>query len=348
MGTYVPPPPPQKQGGGGGGGLIGWSFLTALATILFGLSLAANVVLLLLVLILGAVAGGGADAAGGVLTRTVVEGGDDKIAVVPVEGIIEPIMAGQVIAAIEKAAEDDAVVAVVLSIDSPGGGVTPSDEIHHAVERLKADTGKPVVALLNSLAASGGYYAACGAQEIIAQPTTLTGSIGVLLSRWDLTGFGEKYGIADGSIVSTGSDFKTAGDFFTELEPDQRAYLVAVIDDSFDSFKRVVLAARKSEMDANEVTIDEVANGKIFSTRQALALGLIDAQGYAKDAHAAAARLAGVTNPTVIRYDRPPTALEALGVDGGAAGTPAAGLALDAATLDALMTPRLQYLWKGR
>ena len=344
-----PPPQPAPQRGGGGS-----SLLTAVAAGIFIVSLLANVVLVLIVVILAATAASSAAGGAALLQRTVVrDGGGATVAVVPVEGIIDGLAAEIFADALERAAGESNLAALVLSIDSPGGGVTPSDEMYQAVLQFKADhPTTPVIAQLNGLAASGGYYVACAADDVVAQRTTLTGSIGVLLSRYDLTGLGEKIGVADGSIVSTGAPFKTVGDPFTELTDEQADYLRGVIDDSFETFKAVVQKARGPALAKAGTTVDAVANGKIFSSRQALALGLIDQEGYPGDAYALAEARAGVTGATIVRYDRPPTVFEALGVKspggGGAAAPAGVGVSVDADLIHGLTTPRLMYLWRGR
>jgi protease-4 len=217
--------------------------------------------------------------------------------------------------------------------------------MYHHVLQFKQKHNVPVIAQFDGIAASGGYYVACAADEIVAQRTNLSGSIGVLLQRFDLSELGDKVGIADGSIVSSGSRFKTVGDPFTELTEEQREYLTSVIDDSLETFKTVVVKARQSAFDSADVTVDDVATGKIFSSQQALELGLIDAVGYPTDAYAAAETRAGLAaGATVVRFERTPTFFEALGA---AEGGIAPGVQVDADLIHDMMTPRLMYLWRG-
>ncbi|MEM8874557.1 MAG: signal peptide peptidase SppA [Planctomycetota bacterium] len=342
-----PPPflqgPPPKQRGN-----IGSAILTSCATVLFAVSLFGNVLFLGFIL-LGYFASKSIDPVDlQIIQTTAYEGGRSKIAVIPIEGIITNDKANDVRAFLNRARQDPNVKAIVLSIDSPGGGVTPSDEIYADILQYKADTGDYVVAHLNGLAASGGYYVACAADEIVAQRTTLTGSIGVLLQRYDLTGLSDKVGIADGSIVSTGAAYKTTGDPFSQLTTDEREYLTSVIDDSFTTFKTVVTAARQPAMNSAGASIDEVANGKIFSSDQAQKLGLIDVQGYRADAYARAEAGAGINNATVIRYDMPVSPFEGLlGVDAPIGGKAGLNIELGGDLIDELTTPRLLYLWRG-
>ncbi|MEM6560314.1 MAG: signal peptide peptidase SppA, partial [Planctomycetota bacterium] len=326
-------------------GNIGSAILTGCATVLFAISLIGNV-LFAGFIVLGYFASQSIDPVDlQIIETTVYEGGRSKIAVIPIEGVITGETAADVRAFLNRARDDASIDAIVLSIDSPGGGVTPSDEIYADVLQYKADTGDYVVAQMNGVAASGGYYVACAADEIIAQRTTLTGSIGVLFQRYDLTGLSDKIGIADGSIVSTGATYKTTGDPFTKLSPDERDYLTSVIDDSFATFKSVVTKARQPALTSAGSTIDDVANGKIFSADQAEKLGLIDAQGYRADAYAAAEIGAGISNATVIRYDMPISPFEGLlGVEAPVG----VNLDIGAELIDELSTPRLLYLWRGK
>ena len=167
-----------------------------LATVLLVLSAVANAVLVLVVIALVAAVAGSYQ--GEPMLERVIEPGprSAKIAVIGIQGVVDEEMASLVARQVDRAAKDGHVVAVILRISSPGGGLTASDEVYHTVKTHLSDTGKPVVAAMGSVAASGGYYIACAADRIVAQPTTITGSIGVIAQFFYLnTLMTEKLGI---------------------------------------------------------------------------------------------------------------------------------------------------------
>lgn len=337
---YPPPPPPMmppwmmmpppKSGGG-------WAraILVTLATTVFGLSLTLNLYLLLYT---GLFSGGDA----GSISSAVIEPGDasQTIAVVPVEGIIDRNSSERFDRWMRAVEGDNRVKALVIALDTPGGEVTASDQIYERVRKFRTEKKIPVVALMQSAAASGGYYIACAADHIVAHPTTITGSIGVRMDRIKMAGLAEKYGVEDSSIHATGAPLKTADSMLLPDTPELREYLTSIVDDSFDRFKQVVRDGRK----LSEAQLAAVANGKVYTAGQALPLKLIDAVGYAPDAYAKAASLAGLSRPRVMRYRSTPTLLEALGMRAAA---PGVELRLDRSVLDRLVAPRLMYHWNG-
>ncbi len=343
MPPMMPPPmfmqpPPRERG-------FARAIFMTLATTIFGLSLAANVYLLLF----SGLMSGGMSAR----QNTIVEGDPlERVAIIPVSGVIMT-EAAQQFERFMRMAEDDAnVKAIVLEIDSPGGTVTASDEIHHRIMRFKKNRpGVPVVATMGSLAASGGYYVACAADYVFAQPTTMTGNIGVLFPRYNVSELADKWGIEETTLESTGADFKNAGSMFQPEDPRDVAYFQSIIDKSFVQFKDVVRNGR-----GNKLTkpLDEIANGKIYLGPDALALGLVDQVGYLDDAYAYAAQ--GLKRPQVVRYANPPSLLEALSaksnvgaVSASVGGEKGGGVnvQLDWRKLQELTTPRMLYLWRG-
>lgn len=330
--VFFPPPLPPR-------GSFARAIFTTLATTVLGISLALNVYLLL-------ASGIGANAAA--ITRTTLRPGDSsqKIAVLPLKGIILDEAVARFDRFLRTAADDPNVKAVIVLIDSPGGGVTASDMIHRQLRDFRARKSVPVIVSMESLATSGGYYVACGADHILAQRTTITGNIGVLLQNFNAAGLMEKLGVQDATITSSGTPFKDSGSPFRPPTPEDTAYLQSLIDSAFVTFKQVVSEGRSGKLKA---PIAEVANGKAFSGEEALRLGLVDEIGYLDDAIAQAMARAGLGNPMVERYDRSPTLGEQLfGVFSPTAPPGVVNITLDASVVGELTTPRLMYLWSGR
>jgi protease-4 len=248
------------------------------------------------------------------LIETVVLGeSGPKIAMIDIDGVIseqsgdrdllEPFPEGMVARVREQLgrARDDATVrALLLRINSPGGTVTGSDIIHRELLRFKRDRGIPVVAHFMGVAASGAYYVAMAADEVIAQPTAVTGSIGVIFVGVNVSGLMEKLGVADQTL--TAGDQKDAGSWLRPMKPGERAHLQAVLDDMHARFKQIVLAGRP-QLDAARV--ETLADGRIFSADQALHNGLVDGLGDLEEAVAVTERRAGLTSSRVVIYHRP-------------------------------------------
>ncbi|MCD6281671.1 MAG: signal peptide peptidase SppA [Deltaproteobacteria bacterium] len=193
----------------------------------------------------------------------------------PAIGIIEikgPIMdASETLDTIDNYEKDNAVRAVIIRIDSPGGKIGPSQEIYSRL--LKLNKVKPVVASMSSMAASGGYYIALASRCIYALPGTITGSIGVLIQFVDISKGLNKLGINAETI--TGGKLKDAGSPFRPLTKPERAYFKAIIDDLHEQFMEVVSKGRKLPMK----DVKKLADGRVFTGRQAKKLGLIDRIG---------------------------------------------------------------------
>lgn len=215
----------------------------------------------------------------------------DKVAVLPVTGLIAD--SEGTIEQLKKFAKDDSVKAIVLRINTPGGGVGPSQEIHEEVKKLRGK--KVVVASLGALAASGGYYIACAAQKIYANPGTITGSIGVIMQFVNVKDLIEKIGLK-GMVVKSGA-FKDIGSPLREMNPQERELLQGVIDNVHSQFIAAVAEGRKMERDS----VAKIADGRIFSGEQAKSLGLVDALGNLEDAVTEAGKLAKIEGePRVI------------------------------------------------
>jgi len=198
---------------------------------------------------------------------------------------------------IRTAADDKNVRAVILVVDSPGGGVTASDIIYNELRKFKeSDPERKVVALFEDLAASGGYYVAAGSDYIIAHPTTITGSIGVLISSINLKGFGDKYGIKSVTIASGKN--KDMLNPFKDLSEEQQKLLQTTVDEMYRRFVKIVAEGRSLP----EEEVMKIADGRLLTATEALNSRLIDRIGYWDDAMAETCRLLKVESVKVIRY----------------------------------------------
>jgi protease-4 len=223
--------------------------------------------------------------------------------------------------------------------------------VYHRILQYKKKTGNKVVVSMGAMATSGGYYISCAADEIIAQRTTLTGNIGVLMERFNLSKLAEKWGVQETTLHSTGSDFKTVGSMFREETPQETAYLLGLVDDFYTTFKNVVKEGRGSKLKA---PMETIANGKVYTATEAEKMGLVDRMGYASDAYASAASLAGLSKPHVVRYESTASFMSLFGATSNLPGASTAvningvNVNVDGKMLDHLATPRAMYLWKGQ
>ena len=234
-----------------------------------------------------------------VLMATVSEDGlpmgGAKVAVVEIEGIIVDGTAA--VRELREHAENPSIKAVVLRVNSPGGVVAPTQEIFAAIQRARK-AGKPVVATLGAVAASGGYYVAAAADRIYANPGTLTGSIGVVMQLANIEGLLKKVGV-EYVVVKAGS-YKDVGNFARTMSPDERKMLQALLDDVYSQFVDAVAEGRGLER--KEVLA--FAEGRIYSGQQALALKMVDEMGGFEDAVEAAGKLANISGRPKLIYPR--------------------------------------------
>ena len=206
--------------------------------------------------------------------ETVVDGSStEQIAVIPIHGVIDDAMVQRFEKMISSAEKNSSVKAIVLDVDSPGGAVTSSDEIYHRIQTVREK--KHVVASISGLGASGAYYISCTAEYVYAEPTSLTGSIGVIMPSYNIHKLTESYGIEETTIVADGGTYKNAGSPFKPESDADRAYFKSIINQALVGFKKIVTTNRKLKG-----AIDDIANGKIYTADEALSLGLIDKQGY--------------------------------------------------------------------
>ena len=220
-------------------------------------------------------------------------GSGDKIAIVEINDVI--FSSEKPVEQLKKFREDKSIKAIILRINSPGGGVAASQEIYEEVKRTR-DSGKPVVVSMGSIAASGGYYIACGSSLIVANPGTLTGSIGVIMQFVNFKDLAEKLGIKHTTVKS--GDLKDSGNPFRDVNRKDSLYFQEIIDNTFGQFIDVVAKERKLDKD----TLLKYANGRVFTGLQAKEYGLIDSLGTFEDAIRIASKMAGIEGePRIIR-----------------------------------------------
>ncbi len=269
-------------------------------------------------------------------------GGDDtslsggfgeRVGVIEVRGVIED--SRETVRQIRMMAEDERVKALLVRVNSPGGAVAPSQEIYQALNEIRSKHEKPVVVSMGTIAASGGYYIACAADSILALPGTLTGSIGVILQFPDLREIFRKVGVGMETIKS--GAHKDLGSPFRQMSDSERELLQEMVDDVYGQFVEVVVLGRG----INEDSVRALADGRIFSGRQALMLGLIDRTGSYHDALAVAGRMGGLGDePETTRPKKQKTSIFDLLTE--AAGT----ISDPAGRINILSSPRLLYLFR--
>lgn len=208
---------------------------------------------------------------------------------------------------LERAEKDPWVRAIVVEINSPGGEVTASDVMYRMLRAISAK--KKVVALLGDVAASGGYYIAAAAEKIVAHPTTITGSIGVIMHSANFSGLMEKIGVKPVIVKSTTTPMKDILSPTREMTAEEKKLLEDILDEMYERFAGVVGTSRKLKPDE----VKRVADGRIYTAGQALKAKLVDEVGYREDALKLAMKLASMKSGKLVRYKKPVNFLEALG-----------------------------------
>ena len=321
QGTYVPPAPtivvqqPKKS-------RAGMFFFGAFAGCLV---LVAG--FFFLVIVIAAVGG----QSGGEFTLST-----SRVAVVPIEGPI--IEARETVDALQEYADSSTVKAIVVRINSPGGAIAPSQEIYSQILRIREETGKPVVASFDSVAASGGFYIASACNQIVANPGSITGSIGVIL-QWleyeDLI----RWAKMRPETITSGA-LKAAGSPFQKLSEEERQYLQNIVNQLHTQFVRAVAEGRKGKL--SQADVARLADGRVFTGEEAVALKLVDRLGTLHDAVRVAGKLAGIEGDPAMIYPKPrrPTLIDVLSGSGGEAQT----------LLEKIMSRRAAqflYLWEA-
>ena len=233
----------------------------------------------------------------------------DKIALIELNGVIvnapKPQLLGKgehpvsyLLEQLEKARRDRAVKAVILRVNSPGGAVVASELMHEDILHFR-ESGKPVIALMMDVAASGAYYIACACDEIVAQPSTVTGSIGVMMQMLDVSETMRMIGVKADAITS--GEHKDAGSPLRPMRAEERELFQGIIDQMYDRFVKVVAEGRP-ELD--EDAVRSVADGRIYTASQALELGLIDRIASMRETVDAVKKRVGVKKVRLVTYHR--------------------------------------------
>ncbi|MBT4864546.1 MAG: signal peptide peptidase SppA [Planctomycetaceae bacterium] len=236
-------------------------------------------------------------------------GAEEKIAVIRVRGTIMPPFTSRILSSIEKAGDDADVKGVLLVIDSPGGLVADSHQIYHELQKLQTgEKKKPIYVAMQRMAASGGYYIAMGAGEgapIYVEPTTWTGSIGVIIPRYDLSELAAEWKVKSDPLKT--GPFKDALSPFRELTADERTVWNEILDDAFGRFIGVIAENRKT---LDEPAVRKLATGQIYTANQALANGLVDKIGYEEDALSDLQEELKLDEVRIVTYQHPQTLLD--------------------------------------
>ncbi|RLC20161.1 MAG: signal peptide peptidase SppA [Deltaproteobacteria bacterium] len=282
--------------------------------------------------------------------HTITGSGPDKVLLVSISGLMmegRPRLPGppwsvredqtaRLAEELGRARQDPGVKALVVKINSPGGTVSAADIMRHQIESFRKETGAKVVASLMGVAASGGYYVALAADKIVALPTTITGSIGVISLKLNLAGLMSRYGVETETVKS--APLKDMWSPFRPASLKERRIMQGLIDEFFQRFKALVQESRPGMSAAK---LERAAGAQVFTAAQALDLGLIDKVAYPEEAFEMAKKMAGLEKARLVVYHRPGTPRPGIYAQSAAS---MAGL--DAAALLGLAgAPRLMYLW---
>lgn len=218
----------------------------------------------------------------------------EKISIINVDGVIANDSNNDTIVdQLEDARKDPSVVGVIMHINSPGGSVYASEKIYKEINKLK-ETNKPVYAVMQELAASGGYYISAPCDKIFASNETFTGSIGVIMQSYSLEGLFEKYGIKEQNITT--GKMKDAGSFGSDMDEEEKEYFQGLVDSAFGRFVKVVSEGR----DMSESEVKKIADGRVYDGSQALENGLIDKIGDLEDAYKDMAESYNLSDPMLV------------------------------------------------
>ncbi len=276
----------------------------------------------------------------------------NKIAIIDVEGLLLNARSSELFGSgenpvslfvekMDRAAADDSVKAVVLRINSPGGGVNASDIMYQRVLQLKVARHIPVVAAVEDVGASGGYYIACGADTIMASPTSITGSIGVIVQSVSFAGTMSRLGIDAKAIVS--GRFKDMASPLKPLDPKDEALLQGIVDQFYGRFLKVVQSGRP-KLSADRVK--ELADGRVYTGQQAMDVGLVDTLGHADDAVLLAKKLSKSDKVKVVIYHRP-LGYKANVYSAAQSPAPQMNVNINLPNVMELIGPQFLYLWSG-
>jgi protease IV len=345
-------PHPERGGTEGGGtedsgGRRAWPWV--LGAVLLLVFLVVGIVVLAIAVGVSGGSGGGGSAERASWEESYVTGeGEAKIAALPISGTITESTDGGVFSTggatpgalrsqLQQAEDDSEVEAVILEVNSPGGGVVPSDEMYRLVRDFKREAEKPVVVSMGSTAASGGYYISAAADTIVANPSTITGSIGVIFNYTNFSEALDKVGVNPEPITS--GEFKDLASPADELSEAEREIIESQIQDNYDQFVAAIVDGRP----LSEERVRELGDGRTYSGEQAAANGLVDELGGIEQAAVEARELANVERAEVVRYEESPGLLEAIQAR-IAPQEPEVVQIIEAAGVEP--TPEFQYLYR--
>jgi len=327
----IPSPQPAPAGRKGGGWKVFWGIIT-------GLSMLGNVMLfLMLVGVAVLVAAGKGEKK---FIEEVIQDGPRtaKIAIVSINGIIDEQQARDVYWQLKTARDDKNVKGLIIRVDSPGGTISGSDQIHNEIVKYRSDTNQPAVAFMQGVAASGGYYSSVACDEIIAEPTAITGSIGVIMGYLVLQQLlEEKLGIKP-IVVKAGAKKDWPSSFQMPTDEQLQYMQERIIGPAYKQFVKVVVDGRSQ---LTEEDVNRLADGSIYWADKALEEKLIDGIGYLKDAIDKTKSLAGVKKAQVIEYRKPFSIADMLSAKTNLS------LKIDRRTLYEVAVPQALYLWTG-
>ncbi len=306
--------------------------------ILFGLSFLANIGMFLLLIGLVAVI---ATRQARFYEEAIIREGPhgDKIVMVHLEGVIDDDQADYVCRQLQTARKDRSVRAIIAAVNSPGGTISGSDRIYQEILRYRQETGQPVVAFMQGMAASGGYYTSVACDRIVAEPTTITGSIGVVMSYFVFQELLEnKLGVQP--VFLSEGDKKDWPSSFRAPKQEELDYIQErLLAPAYERFVEVVQTGRASALSPEQVR--KLADGGIFVASRALEEKLIDKVGYLDDVVAVAVALAGIQDAQVVEYRKPFSFMDMLSVQNRSV------LKLDRTTLYEFSTPQVLYMWNA-
>lgn len=280
----------------------------------------------------------------------------DKIAVLDVDGVLMNVRGrgglfgpgenpvSLFTEKLDKAMADSSVKAVIVRINSPGGGVTASDIMYHQLQSFRRQRGGPVIAMIEDVGASGGYYIACGSDHIMAHPTSVVGSIGTIVQMFSLSGTMKLIHLDAQAVVS--GPKKDMGSPFKPLDPKDVELIQAMVDEYYETFLKVVGGGRPK---LNEEQIRKLADGRVYTGQQALDNGLVDSLGYMDDAIQLARQAGKLNRVKVVMYHRPlGYRANAYSQTPGAPSEPQFSLVnISGAELLSAARPSFLYLWTG-
>jgi protease-4 len=323
----------------------GWRIFWRLVLVL---SVMANMFMFLLLIAVSATAVFAAGQDSFYVEETVAKGNkSNKVVMIRLEGVITGKTSIEVCKQIKAARADKNVKALIIRTNTPGGGVAASDQINHEITRYRNETNKPVIAFMQSVAASGGYYTSVACDTIIAEPTVITGSIGVIMQVFGMQElFEDKLGIKPVTIKS--GEKKDWPNMFKDMTAEQKEYLEGkIIMPAYERFVDLVFKGRKEAVlnagRSDVLTYEEVrvlADGSIYGAQEALEKDLIDEIGYIEDVINTVRSLTGLSSVHVVEYVKPFSLSNLMGVE------TKLGINIDTKLIDEVTTPRLQYLWK--